>query len=942
MPGGLAARVAGWQRQMANLPGPLAGTGEPSNGEPVMVELYLGGSWVDITSYVMARDGSNRVEITRGRSGEGAEVDPGTCRFQLNNRDGRFSPRNPTSPYYGQLGRNTPLRVSVPDGDARNYRFWGEVSAWPQHWDTTGTDVWVELEASGILRRLLRGAAPTRSVLYRAVTEPQLTGLLAYWPCEDMAGSTTIASAVANGSVMSISGTPELAAYEGFGSSDPLPTMADTSFVGGVARYDDPTATQLRFLLFIPAAGVDDGKVVCTIDQDNLDVEFFELYYNGADGTLSLRALDSDGATLGGFILTPAVDVRGRHVRVSIELQENGANIDGAVRILEVSSAAAVSATGTLSSNVVARVKKVSMCPAQVLGPSTKGLPFSAVGHVTLQNAITDVTELGERLDPSGETAGRRVQRICAQEGIAFESVGGLDDSVAMGPEGRLTPLDLMKECVDADLGVLYETLGVFGIGYRPRTSLYNQDPALTLSYPGGQLAEVPTPVDDEQLVRNRVSATRSNGGTETATLDTGAMSTADPPEGIGVYGEQPTLNVENDSTLADQAAWRLHVGTVDEARFPQIAVNLAHPALVNDPMLKARVLALRAGDRLVVADPPAWLPPDDISQLVLGFSESIDHFEHRLTFTCAPESPYRVGVVDDAVYGRLDTDGSALAESLDTTETAVDVRATSGPRWTKDTADFPFDIRVGGEVMTVAAINDVAYDTFTRTETNTWGTATSGQAWTEVGGAASDRSVNGGKGIITLASAPSTIRRQTIDADIADTEVLVSISPGQVSTGQELVPGILTHFEDLNNFYRARLHFRTDNAVYVVITRGVVEQGAQVDTGLTYAANDVFWLRVRVAGDVVRARAWMDGSPEPPFWQIERTITDHPIASGSVGLSGSGLSGNTNVNPTVAYDGFEVLDPQTFTVTRSVNGVVKAHSAGADVRLAYPTIIGL
>jgi hypothetical protein len=33
---------------------------------------------------------------------------------------------------------------------------------------------------------------------------------------------------------------------------------------------------------------------------------------------------------------------------------------------------------------------------------------------------------------------------------------------------------------------------------------------------------------------------------------------------------------------------------------------------------------------------------------------------------------------------------------------------------------------------------------------------------------------------------------------------------------------------------------------------------------------------------------------------------------------------------------------PQVFTVTRSINGVVKTHSTGADVRLAYPTYVSL
>lgn len=33
---------------------------------------------------------------------------------------------------------------------------------------------------------------------------------------------------------------------------------------------------------------------------------------------------------------------------------------------------------------------------------------------------------------------------------------------------------------------------------------------------------------------------------------------------------------------------------------------------------------------------------------------------------------------------------------------------------------------------------------------------------------------------------------------------------------------------------------------------------------------------------------------------------------------------------------------PQTFTVVRSVNGVTKAHSAGAEVHTRYPTRVGL
>ena len=77
--------------------------------------LFLGGMWTDITAFAVqpgaAQPGAT---ITNGRPDETTtQATPATAAFQLNNRDGRFSPRNPTGPYYGLLNRNTPVRWSV-------------------------------------------------------------------------------------------------------------------------------------------------------------------------------------------------------------------------------------------------------------------------------------------------------------------------------------------------------------------------------------------------------------------------------------------------------------------------------------------------------------------------------------------------------------------------------------------------------------------------------------------------------------------------------------------------------------------------------------------------------------------------------------------------------------------------------------------------------------
>ncbi|MFI5755618.1 hypothetical protein [Streptomyces sp. NPDC051569] len=83
----------------------------PDGPLDVHTELQVGGAWTNISASVYTRD---PITISYGRPDEGTRVDPGRCTLTLNNRDGTFSPRNPRSPYYGRIGRNTPLRVWVP------------------------------------------------------------------------------------------------------------------------------------------------------------------------------------------------------------------------------------------------------------------------------------------------------------------------------------------------------------------------------------------------------------------------------------------------------------------------------------------------------------------------------------------------------------------------------------------------------------------------------------------------------------------------------------------------------------------------------------------------------------------------------------------------------------------------------------------------------------
>ena len=170
---GVAARVAAVRRRPAHwrfgvpaAPFPAGSDADGGTGDTIglTVELFLAGAWTDVSAFVYYK---NRVMHTRGNPDETSQIQPQTATFTINNRDGRFSPRNPLGPYYGQIGRNTPIRVSRLQNGIRRYRFYGEVPSWPTTWDISGKDVYATITAAGQMRRLFQGNLPLHSALYR-------------------------------------------------------------------------------------------------------------------------------------------------------------------------------------------------------------------------------------------------------------------------------------------------------------------------------------------------------------------------------------------------------------------------------------------------------------------------------------------------------------------------------------------------------------------------------------------------------------------------------------------------------------------------------------------------------------------------------------------------------------------------------------------------------
>lgn len=75
-----------------------------------VTELFVNNDWVDVSNKVRDAQG---VTIARGRPNEATSSNPASMACVLDNTSGNFSPRNPTGLYYGSFGRNTPIRGAL-------------------------------------------------------------------------------------------------------------------------------------------------------------------------------------------------------------------------------------------------------------------------------------------------------------------------------------------------------------------------------------------------------------------------------------------------------------------------------------------------------------------------------------------------------------------------------------------------------------------------------------------------------------------------------------------------------------------------------------------------------------------------------------------------------------------------------------------------------------
>jgi hypothetical protein len=420
-----------------------------------------------------------------------------------------------------------------------------------------------------------------------------------------------------------------------------------------------------------------------------------------AGGGLELRGF-SGGAVA--FDSGPVpFGVNGQPVMVSASLVQNGGSITYSL------ATSTLGATGSVSTGVSGSLAgSVAGVTGVIVNPGGQ-LTGTSAGQVTVQYVSTDFAAAASAASGyAGETAGARFTRLCSQNTIPSVVQGDASGTVQMGAQQPGTLMALLQSCEDADRGQLFEPRDSFGLGYRTRADMCNQAAVIPLDYARAQLVEPLAPTDDDQLLVNDVIVQRTGGSSYELVKQTGALSVQPPPNGVNRYPKSYDQVLYADGQLLSAAGWLLSLGTVNQQRFPEIAVELARPAMVG---VFSQVQGAGTGDLLTIANPPAWMPPEVIQQLIVGRTEVITPFTWSIAWNTVPALPYFIGIVGDPVYSRPDTDGSMLAAAATSAATTllVSPTGTGYPLWTTKAADFPFDVFVAGERVTVTGISGTA-----------------------------------------------------------------------------------------------------------------------------------------------------------------------------------------------------------------------------------------
>jgi hypothetical protein len=180
-------------------------------------------------------------------------------------------------------------------------------------------------------------------------------------------------------------------------------------------------------------------------------------------------------------------------------------------------------------------------------------------------------------------------------------------------------------------------------------------------------------------------------------------------------------------------------------------------------------------------------------------------------------------------------------------------------------------DLRSAGDLPDLGP-TVLGQDTFQRLDNAGWGVASDGQTW-------DGDSPWPNFSIVSNAGVIQNYGNAVLGPVVADAEVLSSQS---VSAAQmDFDAGPIVRWTSSDNFYKAEYDAATGNFVLTKHVDGAVGTLASTPFGVPLGTR--YWIRLRVRGNELQAKIWINGMSEPPGWTFGNY--DDNLTSGRCGL---------------------------------------------------------
>ncbi|MCR3732182.1 hypothetical protein FHS35_009100 [Streptomyces umbrinus] len=550
----------------------------------------------------------------------------------------------------------------------RAHRYIGEISTWPKKWQPDGSDIWTPVEASGVLRRYDQGAKALNSTLRRRIPSGNPS---AYWPMEEDSLASRAYSPVPGVSPAAMTGV-EWAAVDTLPSSKALPQLGAAATLSAIVPSTaNDGEWQVEFVYNADDKTPPDPGPHAELISISTTGTIRRWWVGMRAGAVRLFGYNASGTAVVNVLMGVGGDVFHGWVRLRLWCRdEGGGQMAYRVDFQDVGGDA-----GGTGATITAAAGRVTAITAN-WGPLTEGWAF---GHLSVLPTASNTLYTGSDRAYSGENAWQRLLRLASEEGIPMGRVAGPLELERVGPQRPDTLLELLHSAAEADGGILIEDHDRLGLVYRDRSSMYTQEPALTLVYGQPGLGVDLEPLDDDTSSRNDITVKRSGGSEGRAVLEEGKLSVQAPPAGIGVYDEAPELSLDDDTQTEPVACWRLHLGTYDGDRYPAVTVMLHKPGAQH---LIPAVLGLRLGDVIRLKNLPPWVSFDDVDLIVQGYHETLDLQRWEVTFNCSSGGPWNTAKASHTVYGKANTTGHELAAAVTANAAVLPVVATAGLPW--------------------------------------------------------------------------------------------------------------------------------------------------------------------------------------------------------------------------------------------------------------------